>query len=194
MSRAALVAVAQHSRARGPALLVAFRLADHTNSAGWAWPSVPTLADETGYSRDTVLRGLAVLEVDVAELFVERARNRRGNRYRLRLPGVPGSAIEEAPDAIGTVAHSDHSTGENGRNTPVEQSQIRVGTVAQSDPNHRNRKNLAAPPRVGDTVDLDRSCPTCRGSTHVFDDARAAAVPCPTCRPSPRTPPQETRP
>lgn len=188
MSKDALAAVAQHSAARGPALLVAFRLADHTNRQGWSWPSIPLLVEETGFKRDTVMRGLAWLE-ETGELHVERARNRRGNRYRLRLPGVPGSTLDEAPDALGTVAHVDTSESENGRSDRPERSaNSRSEAPERSLTSTRtertgNRENLAAPPRrIGDTVDVDRSCPACRGSMHVLGED-GTAYPCPRCRP-----------
>lgn len=178
MSRDALVAVAQSSTVRSGALLVAFRLADHTNRSGWAWPSVPTLVEETGLSRSTVLRGLAELE-EAGELHVERSRSRRGNRYRLRLDGVPGSTLDEAPDALGTVSQGHRSGGRNSVTRGAERSHETPGTVSQGHPNLENRRNLAAPPRVG----VDRSCEECGGSTWILPDGENVVRRCPRCAP-----------
>lgn len=181
MSRDALVAVAEFSTARGPALLVAFRIADHTNRYGWAWPSIALLVDETGYSKDTVIRAEKELE-DLEELFIERARNRGGNRYRLRLPGIPGSAASEAADlaiaAPGTVAPVDRSPERNSRKSGPEQSQKVAGTVAPVDRNRINQWNPS--PVATRSGSRPGSCDTCGGSLWVDAPGRPGdVIPCP---------------
>jgi len=179
VSRDALVAVAEHSKARAAALLVAFRIADHTNRAGWSWPSVPVLVEETGYSRSTVLRALTELEDDLEELFVERSRNRRGNRYRLRLPGVPGNALEESADALGTVSPGDRSMVGNGVTRGPERSQIGAGTVSGW---HPNRRNLEPSPSARRSSPIGQAnCPACGGTGWAETDG-GAVVAC-RCRP-----------
>lgn len=175
MSKAALLAVAQEATVRGPALLVAFRIADHTNRVGWAWPGVLLLADETGYSKDTVLRALKTLE-EAGELHVERSKSRRGNRYRLRLRGIPGSDISQAPDqdptGPGTVAQSDSSSPGNCRNNPPELSHHTPGTVAPRDMNLENHLNLA--------TSSPEKCPACddEGWVTVGDERGAPVARC----------------
>lgn len=89
MSGAALVAVGRGSTARGTPLLVAYAIANRTNPRGWAWPSIATLAADTGLSPATIKRAVARLEA-LGELHAERVQG-RGNRYRLRLDGIPGN-------------------------------------------------------------------------------------------------------
>lgn len=176
MSRDALVAVAQHSRARGPALLVAFRLADHTNRAGWSWPSIVVLVNETGFSKNTVLRGLAELEEDLAELFVERARNRFGNRYRLRLPGIPGAVLEESPDHLETVPPVNRSeavdNAANGPKSIAERSQIGAERFTGGTRNLQNPVEPARSRSLGQPA-----CRACAGTGWV-ETERGVVVEC----------------
>jgi hypothetical protein len=173
------VAVAEYSTARGAPLLIAFRLADHTNRYGWSWPSVELLVEETGYSKNTVLRALADLE-ELAELFVERAQNRRGNRYRLRLPGIPGSAAAEAADlASGTVPPVNRSEDRNGPTNPPERSHEPAGTVPPVHPNRMNHWNPSAAPPKGSVRTRGSDCDACGGSGWVDAPGRPGEVlPC----------------
>lgn len=46
---------------RGARLVVFLAISLHTDEGGWAWPSYELLAEETGYSRDTIRRALGEL-------------------------------------------------------------------------------------------------------------------------------------
>lgn len=72
------------------ARFVLVTLACHANRDGVAWPSVTTLADETGLARRSVITSLGVLEA-AALVDVERSAG-RGNRYRLPYTGSAGAA------------------------------------------------------------------------------------------------------
>jgi len=69
----------------GPAAAVLRVLADHANSKAACWPSVATIANESGYSRRTVQYALRKLE---AENLLKTRQGGRSNVYLLLMPGV----------------------------------------------------------------------------------------------------------
>jgi len=100
--------------------LVLLALANYaSNSAGECYPSMATLADDTGMSRDSVIRAIKAME-DAGLLRV--IRRREGD---VNLPNVYRLALQ------GVVADSDHSPQTAGGGSRSQ----RLGVVADSDPN-----------------------------------------------------------
>jgi hypothetical protein len=91
------------SKSIGSARFLLTVIAHHVHhQTGWAWPSLPTLAYETSYSRRQVLRLIHELEA-LHELFVER-RPGHPNRYRILLDQE--ESIRGDMDVTGDIAMS----------------------------------------------------------------------------------------
>jgi DNA-binding transcriptional MocR family regulator len=73
---------ARQQRLGGPASAVLRDLADRANESGVCWPSIATIAADTGYDRRTIQRALRTLE---HERLIESKRTGRGSRYTLNL-------------------------------------------------------------------------------------------------------------
>src|SRR5689334_8270131 len=74
--------------------LVLLKLADHANSEGWSWPSIPNIAAATGYSERTVWTSLGELEQEGRIHPQRRIKNGRfeKNRYKLAIDADVGTA------------------------------------------------------------------------------------------------------
>jgi len=80
-----MTAVWQHSTAKSGDLLVALAIADFSNDAGFAFPSIPTLAKKSRLSTRQTKRSLARLQ-RAGELTIFKKQGPHGvNRYRILL-------------------------------------------------------------------------------------------------------------
>lgn len=72
--------VVEHSRTRGPARAILLALAFRADKSGRAWPSLFTLAQDSGLTRRTVCRTLPAIEA-LGELRIARRRVRGGRAH-----------------------------------------------------------------------------------------------------------------
>lgn len=92
---AALRAVRAHSGATGPPRGVLTVIATYADDEGVSWPSIDTIARDSGYSRSTVHRSIGAL-VESGELIVTRGGG-RGISSRYRIPLSPSVETDVAP-------------------------------------------------------------------------------------------------
>lgn len=87
--------------------LVLLKLADNANDAGECWPSITTIAEETGLARSTVCEKLALLE---REGWLSRDKERRvSTHYTLSIPASPPAGLVRQPDYTSPPAGLDQS-------------------------------------------------------------------------------------
>jgi hypothetical protein len=103
--------------------LVYLALFSHTNSEGTCWPSLPTLAAETGLSRSVV--SPAVLRLRDRGLVELESRKGRVNRYWLPAEQLLALVEEECapvqnPDGLGNWSPSDITHPTANKTTPVQ--------------------------------------------------------------------------
>ena len=115
---------------KGARLHVFLAIALHADEEGWAWPSYERLADETGYSRDTVCKALAdlcELEIDGERVLLryqpraEEAGQFKSNRYLI----FPKAADLEQYDGAGVLHLAGDTGGQFGQESRVEVSPTR---------------------------------------------------------------------
>ncbi len=113
--------------ARGVLLVI---LGHADNGSGWSWPSVPTIARESGLTTRSVLRALGALE-DRGALLIERTPG-RGNRYRIPAPVTAGVTGDTGAHEPVTAAVP---TGDTGGAPPV--------TLAVQTPDSSSHTNVS---------------------------------------------------
>lgn len=87
---------------KGPARAVLIALADYANESGTTWPSIATLADDSGFSRTTVkdaLRTLRRMGLVTSEARTDEEGDPTSNRYVLHLGGVGRGTPHPSQDA-----------------------------------------------------------------------------------------------
>ena len=89
---------------RGPQRALLMALSDRANDSGECWPSIATLAKESGLSRTTVKVSLRSLK-DAGWIDWKQRRDESGdltsNRYILSLGGRAGDALGRPGDGLG---------------------------------------------------------------------------------------------
>jgi hypothetical protein len=137
MSVRTLSRVWDHSTRSGTELLMLLAIADFADDAGWAYPSVGTLAAKTRMTARNVNHILAALR-DSGELEIHRSDGPRGtNRYRIRTGLTPEAGF--TPEAHFTLKPAS-STPEAGFTPPLK--------PASPEPslNHQEPSGAAAEP------------------------------------------------
>jgi len=133
----------QHLRLfRGARLHVFLAIALHANEEGWAWPSYERLADETGYSRDTVCKALAdlcKLSIDGDRVLLryqpqaEEAGKFESNRYLI----FPKAADVEKYEGAGVYHRAGDTGGQFGQDNRVGKTPTRQNPYTENtDTNH----------------------------------------------------------
>lgn len=88
---------------RGPQRALLMALADRANDSGECWPSIATLAKESGFSRSTVRASLNTLK-DAGFINWKQRRDESGdltsNLYILNLGGGPGAGLGRPGDNL----------------------------------------------------------------------------------------------
>ncbi len=89
---------------KGPPRALLMALADRANDSGECWPSIATLAKESGFSRSTVRTSLNTLK-DAGFINWKQRRDESGdltsNLYILTLGGRPGAGLGRPGDNLG---------------------------------------------------------------------------------------------
>lgn len=124
----AMRSVYEFSKAGGSEKFLLVTIASYVNrSTRTAFPSIETLARDTGLHRSTVMKKLKALE-ELAEVQVERVSN-RSNRYRIVLPGSPPVPTSR-PVPTSTPVSTDRGRG------------VPTSMVSPSRPEERTKKEL----------------------------------------------------
>jgi hypothetical protein len=136
---------------RSPAArFVLVMLALHADTTDWAWPSIPTLAAETGLERRTIIRALH--ELEHSGQLVAHRRPGKTTRYRLVF-ATRGDMVSRV-----TQRHGCHDATVGGDITPRGGDITPPEVVTKSDVEDRaitssnGNGGVAAPPHGGDAV------------------------------------------
>lgn len=183
---------ARAARARfdlsAPAGHVALVIATHCNDDGQAWPSIPTLAGETGYHRDTVERAVAELETHglvvtrrpglvtlyrIPESWAAAAAEPRGEAAGcLSTTPRPRRGVHPALPAVNPAARPRVPRGEAAGYPAARPRVTDKRTDQRTDAPPTSFQILArCPNRRGWGSFCDETCDRCRGSGHVHTDA-----------------------
>lgn len=108
--------VRDHSLTRGPARLLLLTIATRTDDEGYAYPSLPCLAKDTGMTIRSVRRALTQIpenEIAITPGGSEKGQRRRAALYRVKIdsnnpaPNAHSQALDRAPNAQGN--NHDHA-------------------------------------------------------------------------------------
>jgi Helix-turn-helix domain len=135
MSISTVAQVRSSSKSHGSARTLLLVIASHVNpDTGWAWPSLDTLARETGLRRRRTINLIQLLE-NIGELEVRRGQGRgHVNFYRVHV--TPDETVQSVP------AEKVQSSARKGATLPPE----KVQSVAPKSKSKREKKGAPAAP------------------------------------------------
>ena len=135
MANTYLNAVTEHRSLKGTPKSIALALANRVNPKGVCWPSINTLANDTGFSVSTVKRGLWALK-DSGYLNTENRTRKDGshtsNLYTLNLEAFTRTA-QKAAKAVKQAVIQAVTMGQQfieGKIKPVKPTSCRIGEQA----------------------------------------------------------------
>jgi helix-turn-helix protein len=144
MSISTVAQVRSSSKSHGSARTLLLIIASHVNpDTGWAWPSLNTLAHETGLQRRRTIDLIQILE-RLGELEVRRGQGRgHVNFYRIIVPAEPGEKVQ-SPPRKGAILPTEKVQSSARKGAIVRQEKVQP--VAPQSNREREKKGAPAAP------------------------------------------------